>query len=108
MNSQVTNQIKQELQVAIDLKSSIRADDALLAQIVALSERCVTAIRDGAKVIFAGNGGSFADAQHLSAEFTSKFRMERGPMSSLALGTNSSAISAIGNDYGFQYVFSRE
>jgi D-sedoheptulose 7-phosphate isomerase len=108
MNSQVTKQIKQELQVAIDLKSSIRADDALLAQIVALSECCVTAIRDGAKVIFAGNGGSFADAQHLSAEFTSKFRMERSPMSSLALGTNSSAISAIGNDYGFQYVFSRE
>jgi D-sedoheptulose 7-phosphate isomerase len=59
-------------------------------------------------VIFAGNGGSFADAQHLSAEFTSRFLFDRAPLPSLALGTNNSAISAIGNDYGYEQVFARE
>jgi D-sedoheptulose 7-phosphate isomerase len=58
--------------------------------------------------VFAGNGGSFADAQHLSAEFTSRFMVDRAPLASLALGTNSSAMSAIGNDYGYDQVFARE
>ena len=55
-----------------------------------------------------GNGGSFADAQHLSAEFTSKFLFDRESLASVALGTNSSAMTAIGNDYGYENVFSRE
>ena len=66
------------------------------------------ALQAEGKIIFAGNGGSFADAQHLSAEFTSRFLFDRAPLPSLALGTNSSAISAIGNDYGYDNVFSRE
>ena len=59
-------------------------------------------------VIFAGNGGSFADVQHLSAEFISRFLFDRAPLPSLALGTNNSAISVIGNDYGYDKVFDRE
>ena len=62
----------------------------------------------GGKLIFAGNGGSFADAQHISAEFTSKLKKDREPLSSIILGGNSSALTAIGNDYGFDKVFSRE
>ena len=58
--------------------------------------------------MFCGNGGSFADAQHLSAEFTSRFLFDRPGLPSLALGTNSSAMSAIGNDYGYENVFARE
>ena len=69
---------------------------------------CLSALREGGKIIFAGNGGSFADAQHLSAEFTSRFLIDRAPLASLALGTNNSAISAIGNDYGYEQVFARE
>jgi len=60
------------------------------------------------KIIFAGNGGSFADSQHLSAEFISKLKTDRRPLPSIALGTNSSSVTAIGNDYGYQYIFSRE
>ena len=53
----------------------------------------------GGKIIFAGNGGSFGDAQHLSTEFVSKFRLDRSPLNSIALGTNSSTISAVANDF---------
>ena len=60
------------------------------------------------KIIFAGNGGSFADAQHLSAEFISKLKTDRNPLPAIALGTNSSTVTAIGNDYGYEYIFSRE
>ena len=57
---------------------------------------------------FAGNGGSFADAQHLTAEFICKLNSDRNPLPAIALGTNSSSVTATGNDYGFNYVFSRE
>ena len=60
------------------------------------------------KIIFAGNGGSFADAQHLSAEFISKLKTDRHPLPAIALGTNSSSVTAVANDYGYEYVFSRE
>ena len=60
------------------------------------------------KIIFAGNGGSFADSQHLAAELISKLNIDRVPLPGIALGTNSSSTTAIGNDYGFEYIFSRE
>ena len=60
------------------------------------------------KFIFCGNGGSFADSQHLAAEFISRLRFDRAPLASVALGTNSSNMSAIGNDYGYDQVFKRE
>ena len=65
-------------------------------------------ILEGRKIFFAGNGGSFADSQHLAAEFISKFLFERDALPAIALGTNSSNMSAIGNDYGYKNVFSRE
>ena len=73
-----------------------------------MTRDCLKALRNGGKIIFAGNGGSFADAQHLSAEFISRFQFDRAPLASVALGTNSSAISAVGNDYGYEQVFARE
>ena len=71
-------------------------------------EDCLASLRAGGKIIFAGNGGSFADAQHLSAEFTSRLMLDRAPHASIALGTNNSALSAVGNDYGYDQVFARE
>jgi len=100
--------IRAEIQASIAAKQRVLADDALLLQLSSLAYVCVAALRAGGKVIFAGNGGSFADAQHLSAEFTSRFMFDRAPLASLALGTNNSAISAIGNDYGYEQVFARE
>lgn len=100
--------IRAEVAASIAVKKVLMQDDALLTQIEALANQCVAALRTGGKIIFAGNGGSFADAQHLSAEFVSRFKFDRAPLASLTLGANNSAISAIGNDYGYDQVFSRE
>ena len=100
--------IKSQIQASIDVKHSLLSGDALLEQVFNLAEKCTAALRAGGKIIFCGNGGSFADAQHLSAEFTSRFLFDRPGLPSLALGTNSSAITAIGNDYGYENVFARE
>lgn len=100
--------VRAEIQASIDVKTSLLNDDALMLEIFDLSERCARALESGGKIIFCGNGGSFADAQHLSAEFTSRFLFDRPGLASIALGTNSSAMTAIGNDYGYENVFSRE
>ena len=100
--------IRTEVTASIAAKQALLADAGLLAQIDRLSQTCLQALHGGGKIIFAGNGGSFADAQHLSAEFVSRFMFDRSPLPSLALGTNNSAISAIGNDYSYEQVFARE
>jgi D-sedoheptulose 7-phosphate isomerase len=100
--------VKQEIRASIDTKEKLISDDALMNGVLALSEKCAAALRAGGKILFCGNGGSFADAQHLSAEFTSRFLFDRPGLPSLALGTNSSAMTAIGNDYGYENVFARE
>ena len=108
MKLQDVDSIRAEIVASIAVKQLVLADDALLQQVSALAQACVAALKAGGKIIFAGNGGSFADAQHLSAEFTSRFIFDRAPLASIALGTNNSAISAIGNDYGYEQVFARE
>lgn len=100
--------IKSIIQASIDTKENLLSNEILLQKIFELAEKCTSAIESGGKIIFCGNGGSFADAQHLSAEFTSRFLFDRPGLPSLALGTNSSAMTAIGNDYGYENVFARE
>ena len=107
-NEVVIDAIRAEIYASIAVKKALLVDDVFINQIYQLARVCLTALRSDGKVIFAGNGGSFADAQHLSAEFTSRFMFDRAPLASLALGTNNSAISAIGNDYGYEQVFARE
>jgi D-sedoheptulose 7-phosphate isomerase len=101
-------EIRRQIDASIAVKQLLLGNTELLLQIVQLTHTCIQSLKSGCKIIFAGNGGSFADAQHLSAEFTSRFLFDRAPLASLALGTNSSAISAIGNDYGYEHVFARE
>ena len=100
--------IKSQIQASIDVKVTLLGEDALMQQVFELAEKCTAALRAGGKIIFCGNGGSFADAQHLSAELTSRFLFDRPGLASIALGTNSSAMTAIGNDYGYENVFARE
>lgn len=100
--------IQDEIKASIAVKEATLKDEHLLSQLSDLIDACLSSLQQGGKIIFCGNGGSFADAQHLSAEFTSRFLFDRAPLPSLALGTNNSAISAIGNDYGYEFVFSRE
>lgn len=100
--------VTDQIQNSIDVKLSLLNTHNLLYQVLDLAEKCTKALKAGGKVIFCGNGGSFADAQHLSAEFSSRFLFDRPGLPSLALGTNSSAMTAISNDYGYEYVFARE
>jgi len=99
--------IKNEIRLSIETKEKL-INDSLLSGVLNLSEKCASALRSGGKILFCGNGGSFADAQHLSAEFTSRFLFDRPGLASLALGTNSSSMTAIGNDYGYEHIFARE
>lgn len=82
--------------------------DACLSSLTAAADALIAAYRSGHKAIFFGNGGSAADAQHLAAEFLGRYLCERRPLPALALNTNSSAVTAIGNDYGYDQVFSRQ
>ena len=100
--------ITEQIKASINVKQKLLNDIGLLNQILGLASACRNSLQAGGKIIFAGNGGSFADSQHLAAEFTSRFRFEREPLAAMALGTNSSAMSAIANDYGFENVFCRE
>jgi D-sedoheptulose 7-phosphate isomerase len=104
----IKQQITKQISESITVKQTIMRDDEMLIQIEKLANVCYKSMKLGGKIIFAGNGGSFADAQHLSAEFTSRFLFDRAPLPSIALATNSSAMSAISNDYGYQFVFARE
>ncbi len=73
-----------------------------------LVDRCAEALEGGGKLLFFGNGGSAADAQHLATEFTVRYRRDRAPLPALALTTDTSALTAIGNDYGFDRLFARQ
>lgn len=104
----ILDEIQENIEASISVKQLMLQDKELLGQIEKLTYGCLQSLNAGGKLIFAGNGGSFADAQHISAEFTSRFMFDRAPLPSLALGTNNSAISAIGNDYGYEQIFARE
>lgn len=82
--------------------------DACLPAMSAAANVLVTAYRAGHKALFFGNGGSAADAQHLAAEFVGRYLRERGPLPAVALSENTSAMTAISNDYGYDHVFSRQ
>ncbi len=85
------------------------ANDAALLRLVAeIAQAIQASMRGGGKLLIAGNGGSAADAQHLAAEFISRYLVDRRPLPALALTTDTSVLTAIGNDYGFEHVFERQ
>jgi D-sedoheptulose 7-phosphate isomerase len=97
--------------VAEAFRESARNFAALAEQageVAQAAERIVESIRGGGKVIFCGNGGSAADSQHLAAELMGRYLKEREPLPAIALTTDSSALTAIGNDYAFDEIFSRQ
>ena len=100
--------VKAQIQASIDAKQLILQDAALLDLIVEAADTIIRAYRNGKKTMFAGNGGSAADAQHLAGELVARFYFYRPGIPSIALTTDSSVITAIGNDYGFEKLFSRQ
>jgi D-sedoheptulose 7-phosphate isomerase len=102
------NWLKEGISESIAVKQALLSDELLLARIVAVAECFEQASRRGSRVIFAGNGGSAADAQHLAAEFVSRFEFDRPGLPALSLSTDTSMITAIGNDYGYDQLFVRQ
>ena len=102
------NYIKERVVDSIAVKQKLLEDEALMQRILDLSNACVNAFNHGNKVILAGNGGSAADAQHIAAEFVSRFEFDRPGLPAIAITTDSSMLTAIGNDYGYERVFTRQ
>jgi D-sedoheptulose 7-phosphate isomerase len=95
------------LKASIETKQRVVEDSRLLQTIADVTEAIVTAFESGKKVLFCGNGGSAADAQHLAAEFSGRFYTDRTPLPSEALHCNTSYLTAVANDYGYDVVYSR-
>lgn len=87
---------------------ALAVSEGMATEIAALAERSVKSLRSGGKLLFCGNGGSAADAQHLAAEYVVRFARERRALAALALTTDTSILTAGGNDYGFERVFERQ
>jgi len=100
--------IEATIRESLETKQRLLADDQTLAQIEQLAEVIRGCLHAGGKVLLAGNGGSAADAQHIAAEFVGRFEVEREAFAAIALTTDTSALTAIGNDYGFEQVFARQ
>lgn len=96
------------LSASLALKQALLADAALQRAIVDAARACIDSLRAGGKILIAGNGGSAADAQHISAELVARFEFDRPGLAAIALTTDTSALTAIGNDYGFESLFSRQ
>lgn len=105
MSSPLYALISEDFAEAIALHGQL---EALAPALEKAAHLCADALLNGGKLVFFGNGGSAADAQHIAAEFVGRFEIERAPLPAIALTTNTSAITAIGNDYDFAVLFERQ
>ena len=102
------NYIKDQIKKSYETKQAIYQDEILLNKVVEVAQKCVELYRGKNKTILAGNGGSAADAQHIAAELVGRYGFDRPSIPSLALTTDTSNLTAIGNDYGYDKIFSRQ
>ena len=102
------NEIKAQLRASCDIKQQLLNNDEFIQIVEAVSKSCIKAFRDGNKVMLAGNGGSASDALHLAAEFVGRYEQDRSGIPALALSANSSTLTAVANDYGYEAVFQRQ
>ena len=99
--------IRRSIEASIATKQEILANPALLKSIEAVAEVMVNALREGKRILWCGNGGSAADAQHLAAELSGRFYYDRPPLNSEAMHCNTSYLTAVANDYGYDLIYSR-
>jgi D-sedoheptulose 7-phosphate isomerase len=102
------DRVRRSIQASIAVKELLLKSTEVISLVAEASEVLVGAFQKGNKVLLFGNGGSAADAQHIAAEFVGRFAFDRPALPALALNVNTSCITAIGNDYGFDLVFSRQ
>lgn len=100
--------IKNQIIEAQRVMASMLTEVALLEKLEAASRACIDCLQNGGKILLAGNGGSAADAQHIAGEFVSRFAFDRPGLAAIALTTDTSILTAIGNDYGYEKLFARQ
>ncbi|MFZ5638494.1 MAG: D-sedoheptulose 7-phosphate isomerase [Pseudomonadota bacterium] len=100
--------IDERLARAVEVMRAMADDATLRAQLETCAARCIETIERGGKLLLAGNGGSAADAQHIAAEFVSRFAFDRPGLPAIALTTDTSILTAVGNDYGYEKLFERQ
>lgn len=100
--------VTDRLRDSIAVKEAMLADSTLLETVERTAEVCIESLRSGGKILLCGNGGSAADAQHLAAELVGRYLRERQALPAIALTTNTSNITAVGNDYSYDEIFSRQ
>ena len=98
----------ESIEASISVKRALLASGEVVSALATVSQILVGALEQRSKVLLFGNGGSAADAQHIAAEFVGRFAFDRPALAALALSVNTSCVTAIGNDYGFEQVFSRQ
>jgi D-sedoheptulose 7-phosphate isomerase len=108
MEGQVKQYIRDEISKSLTTLELLGKDGQISAEVEAIARVCCAALRAGHKILFAGNGGSAADAQHLAGELVSRLNFDRPGLAAFALTTDSSVLTAIGNDYGYERVFARQ
>lgn len=108
MNDQPHNMLEKNIAASIEAQKNLLANAALMDSFNQAVRHVIACYQAGGRLYIAGNGGSAADAQHLATEFVSKLARDRNPLPAEALTTDSSMLTAIGNDYGFENIFSRQ
>jgi len=102
------NYISAQIAETQRVMSSMLDDQALILTVENAATACIACIQNGGKILLAGNGGSAADAQHIAGELVSRFAFDRPGLSAIALTTDTSILTAIGNDYGYESLFARQ
>ena len=102
------NYIAAQISEAQRVMSAMLEDIALQSTVEAAAQACIASLKQGGKILLAGNGGSAADAQHIAGEFVSRFAFDRPGLPAIALTTDTSILTAIGNDYGYEKLFARQ
>ena len=107
-NKSFLNTVREQLSASVAVKQAILGDEVLMERISEVAALVVEAYKAGHKTLWAGNGGSAADAQHMAGELVNKFTFDRPGLPALSLSTDTSIITAVGNDYGFDRLFARQ
>ncbi len=108
MQDELGQSIREQFRETMRNLEAMASDDGVVSLIGAVAGVCVRALGGGHKILFAGNGGSAADAQHLAGELVSRFAYDRPGLAAFALTTDTSVLTAIGNDYGYERLFARQ
>jgi len=107
-NNNFEQRVKHSMEASIATKQALLQSAEIVTMVAKVSEIMIAALKGGNKIMLFGNGGSAGDAQHIAAELVGRFAFDRPPLPALALSVNSSCVTAIGNDYGYDLVFSRQ